>query len=255
MRSGRVHLLYQRAEGDAPLLQVGHDGKQVRQGAAKRSRWVFGPVGTATVGPLVEPDPTAHDPVASELLLQPEEDGHGPFCRPGRVRVRDERVRRRRNRHAALETQYNVLHKRLLDTVRDDTLCRRLMSAPGIGPVIALTFQATVDIPACFARSRLVDAHFSLTPKRYASSETDHNGRISKCGDAMMRTALFEGAQALLVCTRKWSSLKTWGMAITRRRGLKHAIVAVARKLAVIRHRMWLDSTEFRWGKDTAATT
>jgi len=154
--------------------------------------------------------------------------------------------------HAALQTQYGVLHKRLLDTVRDDPLCRRLMTVPGIGPVIALTFQATVDIPERFPKSRLVGAHFGLTPKRYASGETDHSGRVSKCGDAMMRTALFEGAQVLLCCTKKWSSLKAWGMAIARRRGLKRAIVAVARKLAVILHRMWLDGTEFRWGKEPA---
>ena len=116
--------------------------------------------------------------------------------------------------------------------------------------MIALTFQATVDVPTRFPKSRLVGAHFGLTPKRYASGETDHSGRVSKCGDAMMRTALFEGAQALLVCTKKWCSLKAWGMAIARRRGTKRAIVAVARKLAVILHRMWLDGTEFRWGKE-----
>ena len=154
--------------------------------------------------------------------------------------------------HAALQAQYNLLHKRLLDLVRDDPLCRRLMSAPGVGPVIALTFQATVDIPTRFPKSRLVGAHFGLTPKRYASGETDHSGHVSKCGDAMMRTALFEGAQALLVCTKKWSSLKAWGMTIVRRRGMKRAIVAVARKLATILHRMWLDGTEFRWGKEVA---
>ena len=155
--------------------------------------------------------------------------------------------------HAALQTQYNVLHKRLLDLVRDDPLCRRLMTAPGIGPVIALTFVATVDVPTRFPKSRLVGAHFGLTPRRHASGETDHSGRVSKCGDAMMRTALFEGAQALLVCTKKWCSLKAWGMGIARRRGMKRAIVAVARKLAVVLHRMWVDGTEFRWGKEAPA--
>jgi len=140
-----------------------------------------------------------------------------------------------REAHQALQTQYNILHKRLLNLMRDDPLCRRLMTAPGIEPVIALTFQATVDGPtrlakSRLAKSRLVGAHFGLTPKRYASGETDHNGRVSKCGDAMMRTALFEGAQALLVCTRKWCSLKAWGMAIAHRRGTKRAIaVAQAR--------------------------
>ena len=104
--------------------------------------------------------------------------------------------------------------------------------------------------PDRFPKSRLVGAHFGLTSKRYASGETDHSGRVSKCGDAVVRTALFEGAQALLVCTKKWSSLKAWGMAIARRRGMKRAIVAVARKLAMVLHRMWLDGAEFRWGRE-----
>lgn len=92
-----------------------------------------------------------------------------------------------------------------------------------------------------------------LTPRRYASGETDYNGRISKCGDAMMRTALYEGAQALLCCSKRWSALRAWGMAIARRRGLPRAIVAVARKLAVILHRMWMDGTTFNWGKEAPA--
>jgi transposase len=102
----------------------------------------------------------------------------------------------------------------------------------------------------------VAEVRFRLHPagRPHTSGETDHSGRISKCGDEMMRTALFEGAQALLVCTKKWSGLKAWGMAIARRRGLKRAIVAVARKLAVILHRMWLDGTEFRWGKEASAT-
>jgi transposase len=156
--------------------------------------------------------------------------------------------------HAVVHQQLAVLHKLLLDTVRDDPLCRRLMTAPGVGPVVALTFRATVDIPDRFRRSRAVGAHFGLTPRHYASGETDHNGRISKCGDAMMRTALYEGAQAVLCCSKRWSALRAWGMAVARRRGLRRAIVAVARKLAVILHRMWLDGTTFRWGKEAPAT-
>lgn len=151
--------------------------------------------------------------------------------------------------HAAIEAQYTVLHERLLAIVRDDPVCRRLVTVPGVGPVIALTFRATVDVPARFPKSRLVGAHFGLTPKRYASGETDRSGRISKSGDAMMRTALFEGAQVLLTCTRKWSALKAWGMGLARRRGIKRAIVAVARKLATILHRMWIDGTEAHRGK------
>jgi transposase len=125
----------------------------------------------------------------------------------------------------------------------------------GPGPVVALTFRATVDQPQRFARSKAVGAHFGLTPRRFQSGETDYDGKISKCGDAMMRTALYEAAQVLLTRTQKWSWLKAWGMQVARRRGGKKAIIALARRLAVILHRMWIDGTEFRWRKliDTAA--
>jgi transposase len=154
-----------------------------------------------------------------------------------------------------LRQQLALLHKMVLDQVRSDRLCRRLMTVPGVGPIVALTFRATVDQPQRFARSKAVGAHFGLTPRRFQSGETDYDGRISKCGDAMMRTALYEAAQVLLTRTQKWSWLKAWGMQVARRRGGKKAIVALARRLAVILHRMWTDGTEFRWLKpvNTAA--
>jgi len=104
-----------------------------------------------------------------------------------------------------LREQLAPLHKMVLEQVRSDRLCRRLMTVPGVGPVVALTFRATVDQPQRFARSKAVGAHFGLTPRRFQSGETDHDGRISKCGDAMMRTALYEAAQVLLTRTQKWS--------------------------------------------------
>jgi transposase len=99
----------------------------------------------------------------------------------------------------------------------------------GPGPVVALTFRATVDQPQRFVRSKTVGAHFGLAPRRFQSGETDHDGRISRCGDTMMRTALYEAAQVLLTRTQKWSC--------------KKAIIALARRLAVILHRMWTDGT------------
>jgi transposase len=141
----------------------------------------------------------------------------------------------------------------VLDQVRSDRLCRRLMTVPGVGPVVALTFRATVDQPQRFVRSKMVGAHFGLVPRRFQSGETDYDGKISKCGDAMMRTALYEAAQVLLTRTQKWSWLKAWGMQLARRRGGKKAIVALARRLAVILHRMWTDGTQFRWRKETDA--
>jgi transposase len=151
-----------------------------------------------------------------------------------------------------LREQLAVLHRRLLAIVRDDEVCRRLMTVPGVGPVVALTFRATVDVPARFRNSKAVGAVFGLTPSQYQSGEINRTGAISRCGDEMMRVMLYEAAQILLVRSTKWSWLKAWAMKIARRRGLKKAIVALARRLAVIMHRIWVDGTEFQWTKEAA---
>jgi transposase len=150
-----------------------------------------------------------------------------------------------------MRQQLAVLHKMLLDTVRGDPVCRRLMTAPGVGAVVALTYRATVDQPQRFIHSRAVGAHVGLTPKRYQSGETDYEGGVSKCGDALLRTMLYEAAHALLTRGAKWSWLKAWGVRVAQRRGMRRAIVAVARRLAVVLHRMWVDGSEFRWSKDS----
>ena len=145
------------------------------------------------------------------------------------------------------------LTKRVLDEVRVEPTCRRLMTVPGVGPLTALAFRATIDQPGRFRKSRDVGAHLGLTPRRYQSGETDVQGRISRCGDELARTALYEAAHSLLIRSTKWSALRAWGMNIAKRRGMARARVAVARKLAVILHRMWADGSEFRWGKQAAA--
>ena len=152
-----------------------------------------------------------------------------------------------------LHEQLGILHRRLLDIVRNDDVCRRLMTVPGVGPVVALTYRATVDVPARFKNSKAVGASFGLTPSRHQSGESDRPGAISRCGDEMMRVMLYEAAQVMLTRTSKWSWLKAWAMKIARHRGMKKAIVALARRLAVIMHRMWVDGTEFRWTHDVAA--
>jgi transposase len=152
-----------------------------------------------------------------------------------------------------LREQIGVLHRRLLAVVRYDDVCRRLMTVPGVGPVVALTYRATVDVPARFKNSKAVGAVFGLTPSKYQSGEIDRTGGISRCGDEMMRAMLYEAAHIMLVRSTKWSWLKAWAMQIARRRGLKKAIVALARRLAVIMHRIWVDGTEFRWTRETAA--
>ena len=145
------------------------------------------------------------------------------------------------------------LTKQVLGLARNEEVCRRLMTVPGVGPITALTFRATIDQPDRFRRSRDVGAHLGLTPARYQSGETDIQGKISRCGDELARTALYEAAHTLLVRSRKWSSLRAWGMKVAKTRGMARARVAVARKLAVILHRMWSDETEFRFGRNPAA--
>src|SRR5579863_5667931 len=108
----------------------------------------------------------------------------------------------------ALREQIVVLHRRLLAIVRDDEVCRRLMTTPGVGPVVALTYRATVDVPARFRNSKAVGAVFGLTPAKYQSGEINRTGAISKCGDEMMRVMLYEAAQVMLTRTNKWSWLK-----------------------------------------------
>ena len=152
-----------------------------------------------------------------------------------------------------LREQLDVLHRRLLAIVRSDDVCRRLMTIPGVGPVVALTYRATIDVPARFRSSKTVGAALGLTPSKYQSGEINRTGGISRCGDEMMRAMLYEAAQTMLVRSKKWSWLKAWAMQIARRRGMKKAIVALARRLAVIMHRIWVDGTEFRWTREVAA--
>src|SRR3954464_2814351 len=149
-----------------------------------------------------------------------------------------------------LLAEFMTLHRRMLALARADAVCRRLMSAPGGGALVAITFRTAVDDPGRFPSSKAVGAHFGLTPKRYQSGETDVPGGISKVGDAMVRTALYEAANAVLSRPTRFSTLKRWAMDVARRRGLKRAKVALARKMGTVLHRMWIDGTEFRWGKE-----
>ena len=151
-----------------------------------------------------------------------------------------------------VEKQITDLDRKVMRLARNDVQVRRFVTAPGIGPITALCYLATIDDPTRFKRSRSVGAYVGLTSRRYASGEVDWTGRISKCGDPML---LYEAAGVLLTRVAKWSVLKAWGMRIAKRSGLRKAKVAVARKLAVILHRMWVDGTEFKWSsKEEVAT-
>jgi transposase len=145
------------------------------------------------------------------------------------------------------------LYRKLLGLARNDKDSRRSMTVPGIGPINALAFHSAIDEPSRFRRSRSVGAYFGLTPRRHASGEVDWTGRISKRGDTMVRTYLFEAAGVLLTRVPRWCTLKAWGHRLWKRIGFKKAKIAVARKLAVILHRMWRDGTDFIWSTKEAA--
>ena len=129
---------------------------------------------------------------------------------------------------------------------RADANARLLMSAPAVGPIVALTYASAIDDPRRFKSSKRAGAHFGLTPRKYQSGQTDYTGRISKMGDATVRTALYEAAHIMLIKPIKGcAQLKSWAMRIARRGGMKKAKVALARKLAVILHRMLANGTPF----------
>lgn len=185
----------------------------------------------------------------------PAKLGHGSFDRVVRAIIEaDETLSHALlpllDARLVLYTSFRVLDNRTRHLAQGDPVCQRLMTAPGVGYVTALTFKAGVDDPSRFKRSRTVAAHFGLTPRRRQSGEIDIDGRISKSGDAQVRSTLYVAANSVLTRSSRWSSLKTWGMKIKKNRGHKKAVVAVARKLAVVLHRMWIEETQFQWGME-----
>lgn len=146
-----------------------------------------------------------------------------------------------------INSQVGTLSRRLITIARQDAVVRRLMTAPGVGTLVAMAYVSVIDAPERFANSYRVGAYVGLTPRRYQSGEEDYTGRISRCGDRLLRTYLFEAAGIILNRVSRWSALKAWGTRLAKRAGTRKATVAVARKLAVILHRMLRDGTEFRW--------
>jgi transposase len=147
--------------------------------------------------------------------------------------------------HEVMRREFGSLEKRVRSMAREDARARLLMSAPGVGAIVALTYVSAVDDPRRFTSSKGIGAHFGLTPKRYQSGERDVTGRISKIGDASVRAALYEAAHVILTRPVRGSALKSWAAKLVKRAGMKKAKVALARKLAVILHRMWVDGREF----------
>jgi transposase len=137
------------------------------------------------------------------------------------------------------------LERTLQRLARASDVCQRLATVPGVGTITSLCFVAAIDDPHRFRRTSDVGAYLGLTPTRYQSGEVDRSGRISKNGDRLARSYLFEAANALLTRSRIRCALRTWGLRLAKRSGARKARVAVARKLALILLRIWLDETVF----------
>jgi transposase len=143
--------------------------------------------------------------------------------------------------------QLAVLSKKVEGIAKANPVCRRLMTAPGVGPIVAVSFFTAIDNPKRFADPEDIGAYFGLTPRQYQSGETDIRGSTSRRGDVMTRSHLVQAATVLLANTKKWCALKAWGMKIAKRHGFSKARIAVARKLAIILCKMWLREEDFRW--------
>jgi transposase len=146
-----------------------------------------------------------------------------------------------------LREQIAVFDKAIGAIVKQSATCRLLMSVPGIGALSVLAYISTVEEPSRFSRSRSVGAHLGLTPRQYQSGESDRSGKISRCGDHLARTLMYEAAVVILTRVKRSSQLKEWALAIARRSGFGKARVALARKLTVILHSIWKSGEPFRW--------
>jgi transposase len=147
----------------------------------------------------------------------------------------------------AVEVQLARCSRQLAAQAAADPVAARLMTAPGVGPITALVFKTSIEDPHRFARGEDAGAFAGLAPRRNQSGERDHKGRISKAGDPMLRSALYEAANSLLGRVKRPCALQAWGKRLAEIKGPKRARVAVARKLAILLHRLWLSQTEFRW--------
>jgi len=154
--------------------------------------------------------------------------------------------------YESLCQQLSLLNQQVEAVAKNHPICRKLMTAPGVGPIIALSFVTAVDDPRRFSKNGDIGAYFGLTPKQYQSGETDQQQGISRLGNSMTRQHLVQAATVLLVSSKKWSTLKAWGMKIAKKRGFSKARIAVARKLAIILHRMWITNEDFRWATKAA---
>ena len=153
---------------------------------------------------------------------------------------------------AALRKELDLMEKQVRSMARSNSVCRLLMTMPGVGPIVALTFAAAIDDPTRFRKSRDVGPWAGLIPSREESGERKVVGSITKAGDAGARAALYQAANAMLNRGgENW--LKTWAQQLAEKCGnRKKTKVALARRIGVVLHRMWIDGTEFRFTREEA---
>jgi transposase len=155
----------------------------------------------------------------------------------------------------ALAEQVSVLDKEIRRLVRQDEPCRRMMTAPGVGLLSALALRASLDDAGRFARSAEVGPYLGLTPSRWQTGATDRRGAITKQGDSLVRAYLYEAATSLLERQKRDCPLRRWGLAQQDRLGKRRTRVAVARKLAVLMHKLWRSGESFDWNRGMEAIT
>lgn len=153
------------------------------------------------------------------------------------------------NSFEAINKEILTLEEDLKEICKQDKEVQLLMTAPGVGMIVALTYKTDLGDPTRFKKSDSVGAYYGMTPRQYSSGENIKQGRISRCGAREVRTLLAEAAVVLLTRNQSWSSLKVWGLKLMKKYGLKKASMAVGRKLAVIMHRMLLTGESFKFSK------
>lgn len=229
VKSNQCHSLRALVAGRKQILSMRMDMENHIRGTLKSFGIKLGAVTSVDFSERVKAAVASEDAVLSDTML-------------ALLKARD-----------GLVAQEKVLERRCTSIARKDVVCKRLMTVPGVGTLTALAFKAEIDDPTRFRKSRDVGVHIGLTPRKYASGEIDRSGGISKCGNGALRSLLFEASVSMLTRSKKWSRLKSWGVKLAQRNGFKAASTAVARKLAIIMHRMWLDETNFAYGDAPAA--
>lgn len=138
------------------------------------------------------------------------------------------------------------MRRRMVREASEGSVVRRLMTVPGVGPLTATAYVATIDDPKRFRSSDQVAAYLGLVPSVAQSGELEVHGHITREGDGMLRSYLVEAAHVLLTRKRGTCRLKQWGLKLAKKKGHGKARVAVARKLATLLHHLWITGESYR---------